>query len=158
MARRKSKKKREVIPDPKYNDITIAKFTNKIMLHGKKELARTIMYGALDKFEKKVNHEGGILGAFQQMLDNARPVVRVISKRVGGATYQVPIAVEREKGDFIATSWIVEAARNQPGSSMQDSLARLFTDCYNNQGVVMKKRDDTHKMAEANKAFAHFKF
>jgi len=135
----------------------LSKFINKVMLHGKKALARKIVYGALDSFVKKVNAEDP-LEAFDQVMENAMPMLEVKSRRIGGATYQVPNEIPAERRASMAMKWIITNARNKPGRNMIDGLAMEFADCFNNQGATIKKKDDTHRMAEANKAFAHYKW
>ncbi len=157
MSRRHRAEKRHVEPDPVYESVVIAKFINKIMYDGKKNLARTIVYNALKKFAKKVNVENP-LEAFETAIENARPSLEVKSRRIGGATYQVPLEIAPQRSFALATRWIMENARKKVGKSMEDGLSMELADCYNNQGSTIKKKDDTHRMAEANKAFAHFKW
>lgn len=157
MSRRRRATKRKPIPDQKYNNIAISKFINRVMLNGKKSLATSIVYKALDEFTKKVNAEDPV-HAFDQAMDNAMPTLEVKSRRIGGATYQVPIEIPSERRASMAMKWIITNARQKPGRSMVDSLAMELADCFNNQGSTIKKKDDTHRMAEANKAFAHYKW
>lgn len=155
--RRRRAEKRKVDPDPVYGSIILAKFINKIMLSGKKSVAQKLIYQALEKFAKKINSDNP-LEAFEAALENARPSLEVKSRRIGGATYQVPIEVAPQRSFGLAMKWIIDNSRKKVGKSMVDGLAMEFYDCYNNQGSTIKKKDDTHRMAEANKAFAHFKW
>ena len=155
--RRRRAEKREVVPDPVYNSETITQFVNKLMIGGKKSVARSIVYRALTTFAQKVNEENP-LEAFEKALDNAKPLLQVKSRRIGGATYQVPIEIPLNRRASLAMRWIIATARKKTGRSMERSLAEEFADCYNNQGATIKKKDDTHRMAEANRAFAHYKW
>ena len=157
MSRRHRAEKRIIDPDPVFNSKTLAKFINKVMLGGKKSLARRIVYEALEKFSKRVKAENP-LEAFEQALENAKPLLEVKSRRIGGATYQVPIEVAPERSMSLAMRWIIANSRGKVGQSMTDGLAAELHDCYKNQGTTIKKKDDTHRMAEANKAFAHYKW
>ena len=157
MSRRHTAEKRDVAPDPLYKSVMLAKFINKMMMHGKKSVARKIVYNALDAFSKRVKAENA-LEAFEQALENAKPTVEVKSRRIGGATYQVPVEIPPHRQVSMAVRWIILHSRARPGKSMEDALALELADCFNNQGTTIKKKDDTHRMAEANKAFAHFKF
>lgn len=157
MSRRRQAEKRTVIPDPVYNSVLLSKFINKIMKNGKKSLARRIVYNALEKFSKRVK-EDDPLAAFEQALENAKPQLEVKSRRIGGATYQVPIEIAAERRTAMAMRWIIAHSRNKVGRSMEDGLAQELSDCFTNQGTTIKKKDDTHRMAEANKAFAHYKW
>lgn len=157
MSRRRRAEKRKVDPDPKYNSIILAKFINKIMLDGKKSLSRKIVYGALDKFAQKVKAENA-LEAFEQALENAKPTLEVKSRRIGGATYQVPVEIAPDRRTSMAMRWIIRYSREKVGRSMTDGLSQELADCFQNQGSTIKKKDDTHRMAEANKAFAHYKW
>jgi small subunit ribosomal protein S7 len=156
MSRRHSAEKRETDPDPVYGSVLLAKFINKVMIGGKKSTARGIVYNALDKFSKRVKLENP-LEAFEQALENAKPALEVKSRRIGGATYQVPIEIPSNRRISMAMSWIINHARAKTGRSMEEGLASELADCFNNQGTTIKKKDDTHRMAEANKAFAHYK-
>lgn len=156
MSRRHRAEKRKAQPDPKYSSIVLSRFINKMMLHGKKSLAREILYSALEKFAGKVGTNNP-LEAFEKALDNAKPTLEVKSKRIGGATYQVPVEVAPDRRESIAMRWIIGYSRSKAGRSMEDALAIELADCFNNQGATIKKKDDTHKMAESNKAFAQFK-
>jgi len=157
MSRRHRAEKREIIPDPKFNSVTLAKFINKLMLQGKKSVARRIVYNAIEKFAKKINAEDA-LEAFEQALENAKPSLEVKSRRIGGATYQVPIEIAPDRRTSMAMRWIIHHSRSKVGRSMEEGLATELADCYSNQGTTIKKKDDTHRMAEANKAFAHYKW
>lgn len=155
MSRRHRAEKREIEPDPKYGSELLAKFINKLMVSGKKSIARGIVYNALDKFATKVKAEN-VLEAFEQALENAKPSLEVKSRRIGGATYQVPIEIPPSRRISMAIRWIINHSRSKSGRSMQEGLASELIDCFNNQGTTIKKKDDTHRMAEANKAYAHY--
>jgi small subunit ribosomal protein S7 len=157
MSRRRRAFKREIAPDPVYGSTVLAKFINKVMEMGKKSVARRIIYNALDTFANKVKADDP-LGAFEQALENAKPSLEVKSRRIGGATYQVPIEIPSNRRTSMAMRWIIGHARSKVGRSMEEGLASELADCYNNQGTTIKKKDDTHRMAEANKAFAHYKW
>ena len=156
MPRRRSPPKRETIVDPKYNDRLLAKFINVIMTKGKKSIAERIVYDALDEIRKKKDEEP--METFKGALENVRPLVKVKSRRVGGATYQVPIEVRSDRGIALAMRWIKEAARHRQGRSMGERLAGELLEAVEKRGGAMKKREDTHRMAEANKAFAHYRW
>jgi small subunit ribosomal protein S7 len=157
MARRRRAQKRKIELDPRFQNETISKFINKVMYSGKKSIARQIVYDAIDTFAKKINAEDE-LAAFEQALENAKPSLEVKSRRIGGATYQVPVEIAAERRTSLAMKWIIDFSRAKPGKSMTDGLAMELSDCYQNQGSSIKKKDDTHRMAEANKAFAHYKW
>ena len=157
MSRRRRAEKREIAPDARYGSTTLSLFINKIMMQGKKSTARRIVYNALDRFAKTVSSDNP-LEAFEQALDNAKPTLEVKSRRIGGATYQVPIEIPAGRRTALAMRWIIKHSRAKPGRSMEDALAAELSDCFNNQGTTIKKKDDTHRMAEANKAFAHYKW
>lgn len=157
MSRRHRAEKRVVEPDPVYGSVIAAQFINKMMLDGKKSTARRIFYNALIKFANKVKAENP-LEAFLQALENAKPTLEVKSRRIGGATYQVPIEIPAARRFSLATTWIINNSRGKAGRSMEDGLSSELTDCYNNQGATIKKKDETHRMAEANRAFAHYKW
>ncbi len=148
--------KREISRDPKFGDVQVSKFINAIMLDGKKSAAEKIMYATLDTLAEKTNESA--LDVFIKAMDNVKPVVEVRSRRVGGATYQVPQEVRADRRDMLARRWVVAAARKRGENSMSDRLALELLDAYNNRGSAVKKKEDTHKMAEANKAFAHFRW
>jgi small subunit ribosomal protein S7 len=155
--RRRRAEKRNPLPDPKYNSKTLGKFINMVMNRGKKSLAEKIVYGSLDAVAAKIKDKEP-LDVFMQALENARPLLEVKSRRIGGATYQVPLEVKVDRGHFIAMRWIRDYARGAKGKPMHDRLADEILNAYKKEGPVMKKREDTHKMAEANKAFAHYKW
>ena len=157
MSRRRRTTKRKIQPDPVYGSIVLEKFINKIMLNGKKSLARTIVYGALEHFAKKISAENA-LTAFDQAMENAMPTLEVKSRRIGGATYQVPIEIAPDRRASLAMKWIITNSRKKAGKNMTESLSMELADCFNHQGATIKKKDDTHRMAEANKAFAHYKW
>jgi small subunit ribosomal protein S7 len=157
MSRRRRAGKREIAPDPVYQSLTLAKFINKVMYDGKKAVARSIVYKALEKFAQRVKTDSP-LEAFEQALENAKPSLEVKTRRLGGANYQVPVEIPNERRAAMAMQWIILNSRAKPGRAMEESLAGELTDCYNNQGATIKKKDDTHRMAEANKAFAHYKW
>src|SRR5579863_9403223 len=156
MSRRHSAEKREIIPDAKYGDVVIAKFMNTIMYEGKKSVAEAIVYGALDGIESKA--KGDPLAVFRQALENVAPAVEVRSRRVGGATYQVPVEVRTERRQALAIRWLIDAARKRGEHTMEDRLSNELLDATNNRGAAVKKREDTHRMAEANKAFSHYRW
>ncbi|MDY6863059.1 MAG: 30S ribosomal protein S7 [Thermodesulfobacteriota bacterium] len=156
MPRRREVQKREILPDPKYNDKLVSVFINKIMLKGKKSLAEKILYGAFDIIEKKTKDSP--LKVFKTALDNVRPIIEVKSRRVGGSTYQVPVEVRRKRRISLGMRWLVMFARKRPEKSMQDRLAGEIIDANSGKGASVKKREDVHKMAEANKAFAHYRW
>ena len=156
MSRRHSAEKREINPDPKFGNLVISKFMNAIMYAGKKSVAETIVYGALDIIEGKTKQNP--VGVFEQALDNVMPSIEVRSRRVGGATYQVPVEVRPERRQALAIRWIIQAARDRSGHSMTEKLSAELLDAFNRRGNAVKKREDTHKMADANKAFAHYRW
>ena len=156
MPRRREVPKRIILPDPKFGSLQIAKFVNMIMRGGKKSTAETIMYNALDRVTEKA--EGEATEVLEKALENVKPMVEVKSRRVGGATYQVPVEVRPERRVALAMRWIIEAARKRGEKSMQLKLAGELMDASENRGSAVKKREDTHRMAEANKAFAHFRW
>ncbi len=156
MARRRVAAKRAILPDPKFGNQTITKFVNMIMVDGKKAVAEKIVYGALEQVAGK--RSGDPLDLFTKALDNIRPVVEVKSRRVGGATYQVPIEVRTDRRTALAMRWLVDAARKRSEKSMDQRLASEILDAFENKGSAVKKREDTHRMAEANKAFAHYRW
>lgn len=157
MSRRHSAEKREIEPDPYYGSTVLAKFINKVMIQGKKSTARRIVYNALEKFAKRVKSESP-LEVFEQALDNAQPTLEVKSRRIGGATYQVPIEIPANRRLSMAMRWIINHSRKKAGRSMEEALAGELTDCFNNQGTTIKKKEDTHRMADANKAHANYKW
>ena len=157
MSRRHRAEKREIHKDPVYDSIIISKFINKVMKSGKKSVARKIVYGAMEKLKKKLNKENA-LEAFEEALEKAKPSLEVKSRRIGGATYQVPIEIAPERRVALAMRWIIQNSRNKKGKSMAEGLFIELSDCYNNQGTTIKKKEDVHRMAEANKAFAHYRW
>jgi small subunit ribosomal protein S7 len=156
MSRRHSAEKREINPDPKFGDLIVTKFMNAVMYDGKKSVAETIVYGALDQVQAKTKQEP--VAVFHQALDNVAPHVEVRSRRVGGATYQVPVDVRPERRQALAIRWLITAARNRNETTMIERLSGELMDAANNRGTAVKKREDTHKMAEANRAFAHYRW
>jgi small subunit ribosomal protein S7 len=156
MSRRHSAEKREVNPDPKFSDIVLSKFMNAVMKEGKKSVAENIVYGALDKLESKGKADP--IQMFHQALENVMPAVEVRSRRVGGATYQVPVEVRAERRQALAIRWIISAARGRNENTMVDRLSAELLDAANNRGSAVKKREDTHKMADANRAFSHYRW
>jgi len=156
MSRRRKAVKRSVMPDPKFNDITISKFTACIMYDGKKSTAEKIVYGALDFMKEKSKSDP--LNLFHEALKNVKPQIEVRSRRVGGATYQVPVEVRSDRSQALAIRWIINSSRSRSEKSMIDRLGAELLDASTNKGNSIKKKDDTHKMAEANKAFAHFRW
>jgi small subunit ribosomal protein S7 len=156
MARNKYIPKRDILPDERYNDKLLSKFINIMMGAGKKSVARKILYNTLDNLKEKTNKEP--LEVFHKAIENVRPIVEVKSRRVGGATYQVPVEVDDVRGKALAMRWIVSFARNRSDKTMSLRLTQEFLDAYNKTGSAYKKKDDTHKMAEANKAFSHFRW
>jgi len=157
MARRRIAEKRTPIPDPKFNSVLLSKFINTVMKSGKKSIAEAIVYDALEQLREKYPNEDP-LAVFTTAIDNAKPLLHVKSRRVGGATYQVPVEIAPAQRTAIAFRWIIDYARNRGEKTMQDRLAAELSDCFSRQGTTIKKKDDTHRMAEANKAFAHFRF
>lgn len=156
MSRRHRAEKREVNPDPKFGDLVLSKFMNSIMLDGKKSVAERIVYGALDEVEEKAKSDP--LEAFHTALENVAPAVEVRSRRVGGATYQVPVEVRAERRQALAIRWVIAAARKRNETTMIARLSGEILDASNNRGSAVKKREDTHKMADANKAFSHYRW
>jgi small subunit ribosomal protein S7 len=155
--RRRRVQTKKLLADPKFNNKVVEKFINIVMLEGKKSIAEKIVYGAFDILKKQLD-EPDVLKIFSKALDNARPRLEVKPRRVGGATYQIPIEVKHERGESIAMRWIRDFARTKKGKAMNEKLAEEIIAAYKGEGSSIKKRDDTHKMAEANKAFAHFRW
>ena len=155
MSRRKSAEKREILPDPVYNDVVIAKFVNKMMIQGKKSLAQRALYSALDELRTKVSGEEP-LTVFKKALENCKPNLEVRSRRVGGATYQVPVDVRPSRRLALAMKWLIDYSRERGEKSMSLRLAGELADAYANRGNAIKKKEDVHRMAEANKAFSHY--
>jgi small subunit ribosomal protein S7 len=156
MPRKGRVEKRKIAPDPKYNSEVVAKFINCLMRDGKKSIARSIFYEALDIIANKTKKDP--LEIFNKALENTKPLMEVRSRRVGGATYQVPIEVRPERAQALAIRWLINYARARSGKSMAEKLAAELLDAYNNRGGAIKKKEDTHRMAEANKAFAHYRW
>ncbi|MEM8878761.1 MAG: 30S ribosomal protein S7 [Pseudomonadota bacterium] len=156
MSRRRRADKREILPDPKFGDMIITKFMNSVMLDGKKSVAESIVYGALSSVEDKAKADP--VNVFHQALDNVMPQVEVRSRRVGGATYQVPVEVRPERRQALAIRWLISAARKRNERTMVDRLSGELLDAFNNRGSAVKKREDTHRMAEANRAFSHYRW
>ena len=156
MPRRRVAGKREVLPDPIYNSVMVSKFINGVMWQGKKAVAEQIFYGAMEKLAERTGDEA--LKVFKKALDNVSPTLEVKSRRIGGATYQVPLEVTKDRRNTLAIRWIVSQARNRNEKTMQDRLVGELMDAINNRGGAVKKREDVHRMAEANKAFAHYRF
>jgi small subunit ribosomal protein S7 len=156
MSRRHRAERREINPDPKYGDLVLTKFMNAVMRQGKKSVAERIVYSALERMESKAKQDP--VQMFHQALDNVMPAVEVRSRRVGGATYQVPVEVRSERRQALAIRWIITAARARNENTMVDRLSAELLDAANNRGTAVKKREDTHKMAEANRAFSHYRW
>ena len=154
MPRRAKVQRRVLIPDARFNSETVARFINKVMERGKKGLAERIVYGAMDSIQQRTGREP--LEVFEQALYNATPVLEVKPRRVGGATYQVPVQIEGSRRQSLAMRWLLTSARNRNGKSMEEKLANELLDAFNNTGATIKRREDTHRMAEANKAFSHY--
>lgn len=157
MPRKKMLDKRPVAPDPKFNSVLVSKFTNGLMVAGKKTVARRLFYDAMDIIGGKIADQEP-LTVFEEAMENVRPRVEVKSRRVGGATYQVPVEVRPERRNALAIRWIINFSKSRSGQTMSEKLAAELLDAFNNRGASVKKKDDTHKMAEANKAFAHYRW
>ncbi len=156
MSRKGPARKRELLPDPRFGERVVTQFINSVQMHGKKNSAEKIFYGALDLVQERTKEDG--LDLFKKALDNVRPAVEVRSRRVGGATYQVPIEVRPTRQMALAIRWIIGQARSRPEKSMREKLAGELMEASQNRGASVKKREDTHRMAEANKAFAHYRW
>ena len=156
MSRRHRAEKREVLPDPKFGNMVVSKFMNSIMYAGKKSVAETIVYGALDMIEGKAKQNPVTI--FEQALENVMPTIEVRSRRVGGATYQVPVEVRNDRRQALGIRWLITAARERNEKTMTERLSAELLDASNNRGNAVKKREDTHRMAEANRAFAHYRW
>ena len=156
MSRRHSAEKRTILPDAKFGDLVLSKFMNNLMYDGKKSAAERIVYGALNRVEDKLKRAP--IEAFHEAVENVKPSVEVRSRRVGGATYQVPVEVRPQRREALALRWIISASRNRNENTMEERLAAELMDAVGERGNAVKKKDDTHKMAEANKAFSHFRF
>ncbi|MDH3912733.1 MAG: 30S ribosomal protein S7 [Rhodospirillales bacterium] len=156
MSRRHRAEKREVLPDPKFGDIVLSKFMNSLMLDGKKSIAEVIVYGAFERIHGRSGQDP--IRMFHEALDNVKPDLEVRSRRVGGATYQVPVEVRSERAQALGIRWLITAARGRSENTMAERLAGELMDASNNRGSAVKKREDTHRMAEANKAFSHYRW
>ena len=156
MSRRHRAEKREILPDAKYGDRVLTKFMNNLMYDGKKSVAERIVYGALDRVESRLKRSP--IEVFTEALDNVKPAVEVRSRRVGGATYQVPVEVRPERREALAIRWLIDASRKRNENTMEERLAGELVDAVNTRGAAVKKREDTHKMADANKAFSHYRW
>jgi small subunit ribosomal protein S7 len=156
MSRRHAAEKREILPDAKFGDKILSKFMNNLMIDGKKSVAETIVYNAMDRVEARLKRTP--IEVFHEALDNIKPSVEVRSRRVGGATYQVPVEVRPERREALAIRWLIKAARARNEKTMQERLAGELVDAVNSRGSAVKKREDTHKMADANKAFSHYRW
>ena len=155
--RRRRPEKREILPDPLYGDLIVAKFINNLMKRGKKSLAEKIFYDCIDKIKNQTKVDDGI-EFFKKAIDNVSPILEVKSKRIGGATYQVPVEVKTKRSQTLALRWLLEASRKRKNKSMSEKLYNELMDAYQRKGSAIKKREDVHKMAESNKAFAHFRW
>jgi len=156
MSRRHRAEKRKILPDAKFGDVVVSKFINSVMMHGKKSIAERIVYGALDLMASRAS--GNPVQSFHDALDNVKPQLEVRSRRVGGATYQVPIDVRADRGQALAFRWIIQNARNRSENTMVERLSGELLDASNNRGGAVKKREDTHRMAGANRAFSHYRW
>jgi small subunit ribosomal protein S7 len=156
MSRRHAAVKRQVLPDPKFHNLVVAKFVNALMYDGKKAVAEAVVYDAIDTLAKTSKRDG--IEAFNEAINNVKPFIEVKSRRVGGATYQVPVEVRGDRAQQLSIKWIIEAARKRGEKTMEERLAAELNDALNSRGASMKKRDETHKMADANKAFAHYRW
>jgi small subunit ribosomal protein S7 len=156
MSRRRRPEKREILPDPKYGDQVLSKFMNNLMLDGKKSVAESIVYGAFETMETRAKADP--VGLFHNALENVKPQIEVRSRRVGGATYQVPVEVRPERAQALAIRWLITAARNRSETTMAARLSAELLDAANNRGNAVKKREDTHRMADANRAFSHYRW
>jgi small subunit ribosomal protein S7 len=156
MPRRREIKKRTIAADPKYGEVLVVRFINVLMRRGKKSVAEKVFYGSLESLREKTNDDP--LKVFKQAMENVKPVVEVKSRRVGGATYQVPVEVRSDRRTSLAIRWIIQYAKERSEKSMREKLAAEFLDAANNKGASIKKKEDTHRMAEANKAFAHYRW
>jgi small subunit ribosomal protein S7 len=158
MSRRHSAEKREVLPDPKFGDQVLSRFMNVLMYDGKKSVAENIVYGAMDTLKRRGGANSDPLRLFHEAMENVKPAIEVRSRRVGGATYQVPVEVRPERRQALAIRWLIEAARKRGENTMEERLSAELLDAANNRGTAVKKREDTHRMAEANKAFSHYRW
>ncbi len=157
MARRREAEKRKILPDPKFNDILVARFINNLLKQGKKSMAERVLYGALDNIGEKIT-DAPALDVFKKAIENAAPALEVKSRRVGGATYQVPVEVSRNRRLALSIRWVIANAKARAGRSMAEKLTGELLDAYNNTGGAIRKKEDVHRMAEANKAFAHYRW
>jgi small subunit ribosomal protein S7 len=158
MSRRHSAEKREVLPDPKFGDQVLSRFMNVLMYDGKKSVAENIVYGAMDTLKRRGGANSDPLRLFHEAMENVKPAIEVRSRRVGGATYQVPVEFRPERRQALAIRWLIEAARKRGENTMEERLSAELLDAANNRGTAVKKREDTHRMAEANKAFSHYRW
>jgi len=158
MSRRHSAEKREVLPDPKFGDQVLSRFMNVLMYDGKKSVAENIVYGAMDTLKRRGGANSDPLRLFHEAMENVKPAIEVRSRRVGGATYQVPVEVRPERRQALAIRWLIEAARKRGENTMEERLSAELLDAANTRGTAVKKREDTHRMAEANKAFSHYRW
>ena len=158
MPRRREVPKREILPDPKFGDLVLSRFMNVLMYDGKKSTAESIVYAAMDTLKKRGGANSDPLRLFHEAMDNVKPAVEVRSRRVGGATYQVPVEVRPERRQALAIRWLIESARKRGEHTMEERLSGELMDAANNRGSAVKKREDTHRMAEANKAFSHYRW
>ena len=158
MSRRHRAEKREVLPDPKFGDVVLSRFMNVLMYDGKKSTAERIVYAAMDTVKRRMGQNGDPLRMFHEAMDNVKPAVEVRSRRVGGATYQVPVEVRPERRQALAIRWLIESARKRGEQTMEERLSGELLDAANNRGAAVKKREDTHRMAEDNKAFSHYRW
>ena len=156
MARRRRPEQREILPDPRFGDVVLSKFMNLVMVEGKKSVAESIVYNALDSIEAKTRRDP--IGVFHDALSNVKPGIEVRSRRVGGATYQVPVEVPPKRSQALAIRWLIAAARNRSEHTMAQRLSGELVDAANNRGAAVKKREDSHRMAEANRAFSHYRW
>ena len=156
MARRRRPERREILPDPRFGDVVLSKFMNSVMLDGKKSVAEGIVYSAMETVESRAKKDP--LGVFHDALNNIKPGIEVRSRRVGGATYQVPVEVRPERREALAIRWLIDASRKRNENTMEERLAGELIDAVNSRGTAVKKREDTHKMADANKAFSHYRW
>ncbi|MFQ5594143.1 MAG: 30S ribosomal protein S7 [Anaerolineae bacterium] len=156
MPRRGRAPRREIVPDPRYESVRVARFINKLMTRGKKSVAERIFYGAMDLIEERAQKNP--MEVFEEALQNATPLLEVKPRRVGGSTYQIPIEIRPERRESLAMRWLIQTARNRAGKSMAEKLANELMDAANDAGVTIKRKDDTHRMAEANRAFAHYRW
>ena len=154
--RRRRAPKRKILPDPKYKNLLVSKFVNIVLIKGKKSIARRIVYDSFDIIQQRTNKSP--LEVFKQAVDNARPLLETKSRRIGGATYQVPIEVKPDRGNTLALRWMRDYARSRKGKPMQEKLSAEIIDCFNKTGSTIKKREDVHKMAESNRAFSHYRW